>query len=84
MNRFARDGRYPNIAEHADPFNASLRGVKVEDQGSVSGSEDDAASYYPAYPDSNKMDTDIDGQLLFLLSPSCTSLKQLQTTQTIP
>ncbi|OJA14812.1 hypothetical protein AZE42_04195 [Rhizopogon vesiculosus] len=60
MNRFPREGRHTNIAEHADPFNASLRGVRVDDQGSVSGSEDDATSYYPAYLDPHKMDTDID------------------------
>jgi hypothetical protein len=70
------------MAEYADPFNASLRGVRVEDQGSVSGSEDDAASYF-AYQDPNKMDAD-DGKLLSLFSTSCISLNQLQTMQTAP
>ncbi|OAX37677.1 hypothetical protein K503DRAFT_771265 [Rhizopogon vinicolor AM-OR11-026] len=58
MNRFPREGRRTDMAEHAGSFNASLRGV--DDQGSVSGSEDDAASYYLPYPDPHKMDTDID------------------------
>jgi hypothetical protein len=74
MNRFTRDGRYPlNIAEHADSFNASSRGVRVEDQGSVSGSEDDGGVYL-AYPDPYNMDPDIDGQLLFISSLSHISL----------
>ncbi|KAG1741621.1 hypothetical protein EDB19DRAFT_1634379 [Suillus lakei] len=61
MNRFIREGRHGTVAEYAGPFDASFNeGLgRVEDQGSLSGSEDDAGVYL-SYPDANKMDADID------------------------
>ncbi|KAG2343405.1 hypothetical protein BDR05DRAFT_962919 [Suillus weaverae] len=61
MNHFVREGRHGNVVEYAHPSNFSFNeGLgRVEDQGSLSGSEDDAG-VYPLYPDANKMDADID------------------------
>ncbi|KAG2130286.1 uncharacterized protein EDB93DRAFT_82822 [Suillus bovinus] len=55
MNRFIRERP---VAEYVDPSNVSFR-EGVEDQSSLSSSEDDTAVYL-FYPDANKMDTDID------------------------
>ncbi|KAG1898685.1 uncharacterized protein F5891DRAFT_1236333 [Suillus fuscotomentosus] len=61
MNRFIREGRHGTTAEYADPLNVSFHeGLgRVEDQGSLSSSEDDAGVYL-FYQDANKMDADID------------------------
>ncbi|KAG2036371.1 hypothetical protein BDR03DRAFT_959861 [Suillus americanus] len=61
MNRFIREGRHRTVAEYASPSNVSFNeGLgRIEDQGSLSGSEDDAGVYL-SYPDANKMDPDID------------------------
>lgn len=66
MNRFIREGRHGTTAEYADPLNVSFyEGLgRVEDQGSLSSSEDDAGVYL-FYQDANKMDADIDGELSF-------------------
>jgi hypothetical protein len=67
MNHFIREGRRGAVAEYAGPFNASFdEGLgRVEDQGSLSGSEDDAVAH-PLYLDANKMDVEIDGELSFI------------------
>ncbi|KAG1730141.1 uncharacterized protein EDB91DRAFT_1158070 [Suillus paluster] len=63
MNRYNRfesfEGRYGTVAEHTGIFNANFNDGRVEDQGSLSGSEDDAGSYL-LYPDANKTDADTD------------------------
>ncbi|KAG1842808.1 high mobility group box domain-containing protein, partial [Suillus tomentosus] len=61
MNRFIREGRHETTAEYADPLNVSFHeGLgRVEDQGSLSSSEDDVGVYL-FYQDANKMDADID------------------------
>ncbi|KAG2074452.1 hypothetical protein BDR04DRAFT_1229370 [Suillus decipiens] len=58
MNHFIRHG---TVAEYAGPFDGSFNeGLgRFEDQGSLSGSEDDTGVYH-LYPDANKMDADID------------------------
>ncbi|KAG1879993.1 hypothetical protein F4604DRAFT_1995915 [Suillus subluteus] len=60
MNRFIREGRHGTVTEYTGPFNVSYNeGLgRLEDQGSLSGSEDDAV--YLSHPDANKMDADID------------------------
>ncbi|KAG2137541.1 hypothetical protein DEU56DRAFT_887308 [Suillus clintonianus] len=60
MNPFNGEGRHGPVAEYTGSFNVSFNEGfgRVEDQGSLSGSEDDAG--YLLYPDANKMDTDTD------------------------
>ncbi|KIJ63993.1 hypothetical protein HYDPIDRAFT_154960 [Hydnomerulius pinastri MD-312] len=53
------EGRHAPVAEHSGAFNASLKELgRVDDQGSPSGSEDDAG--YPVYPDAHKMEAEVD------------------------
>ncbi|KAG0697200.1 hypothetical protein DFH29DRAFT_1023051 [Suillus ampliporus] len=55
MNRYNQEGRHATVAEHVGPF--SFNEGRVEDQGYLSGSEDDT---YLLYPDANKLDVDTD------------------------
>ncbi|KAG1760315.1 hypothetical protein EDD22DRAFT_825616 [Suillus occidentalis] len=60
MNSFVQEGRRGTVAEYTNPYISFNEGLgRVEDQGSLSGSEEDAG-IHPLYLDANKMDTDID------------------------
>lgn len=78
MNSFVQEGRRGTVAEYTDPYISFNEGLgRVEDQGSLSGSEEDAG-VHPLYLDANKMDTDIDGELCFIYSNDTSHLNNFR------